>query len=119
MAWFKTGGGIDVNLSDAPDANYTNANMANNATATLAVTQKPKFIVMCLTTTSTSNNNYGTIIIDVDNDSAYILGYWSSNFHIQSYSVQWHDYITSVSDSSIGIKNSWGSSVRVIVGAYY
>lgn len=119
MALYRTGGGGGVNLSDAPDANYTNANMANNATATLAVTQKPRFIMICLTTTSASLFNYGTIIIDVVNNSAYILGYWSGSFHIQSYSAQWTNYITSVSSSSIGIKNAWGSSVRMLVGAYY
>ena len=111
------GGGKMTDLSSPPNAVYTNASMANNATATLAVTQTPKYIVICMNA-QTSAYNYGTLIINVEDNTAYMIGYWSSTFQNQVYSA-WTDFITSVSDSSIGIKNAWGSTVRMDLCVYY
>ena len=107
-----------TDLSSPPNAVYTNASMANNATATLAVTQIPKYIVICMNS-QTSSYNYGTLIINVEDNTAYMIGYWSSTFQNQDYSTNWTDFITSVSDSSISIKNAWGSTVRMDLCVYY
>lgn len=106
-----------TDLSSPPNAVYTNVSMANNATATLAVTQMPKYIVICMNG-QTSSYNYGTLIINVEDNTAYMIGYWSSTFQNQVYSA-WTDFITSVSDSAIGIKNSWGGTVRMDLCVYY
>ena len=107
-----------TDLSSPPNAVYTNASMANNATDTLAVTQTPKYIIICMNGQAASYN-YGTLIINVEDNTAYMIGYWSNTFQNQDYSTNWTDFITSVSDSSISIKNAWGSTVRMDLCVYY
>lgn len=111
--------GIEVNpvldLSLPPDAIYTNASMANNATATLAVTQKPKYIIAYFINASTG---YVAGIFNTETEKAYRYGYWSSAYKNSEWSNR-DIYITEVSDSAVSIKNSYGSTCNVIVGAYY
>ena len=111
------GGGSGIDLSKAPDAIYTNANMSNNATASLAVTQKPKFITVSISGLGTAGN-FGFGIINVDTSTAYWYAYYSSAFHNEVWTI-WTDFITSVTSSTVSIKNAWGSAVRMDVGAYY
>lgn len=114
----KKGGGSNApNLGTPPDALYTNANMANGATATLTVTQKPRYIISAFLRTSTSGN-YMFLITNVETGQGYRYGYWSSAFHNEVYNDP-SIYITSITDTSIGIKNGYGGACYVTVGAYY
>lgn len=104
-------------LGSAPDKSYTNASMANNATASITVTQKPRYIVMSVSST-TNAGTFQVGLYDVENNTAYRYGYWSNAWQNGTWSTR-SDYITSVSSSSVGIKNSWGGTARIAVGCYY
>ena len=120
MALFRCSsgsGGGGGNLPVSPNTVYTNPNMASNATASLSVTQKPKFIIIALAAYS-SAGTYGTFIYNVEENAAYRYGYFNGAFQNGVFA-NISNYITSVTDSAVDIKNSWGSAVRMIVGAYY
>lgn len=107
-----------ANLSTAPSKTYTNANLANNASATITVTQKPRFIVLSLCN-KTNAQSFLTGIINVNKGTAYRFGYWSSAFHNEDWSSGYSNYITSVSSSGVTVTNAYGNAVTIVVGCYY
>ena len=113
----KKGGGEDFDFSKVPDALYNNNNLGNSATATLAVTKKPKMIVACFIN-NTIPNSFLVGIINVEKNTAYRYGLWSGSNQNAVWS-NFNNYITAITDTSVSIKNSYGESCNVRVGAYY
>lgn len=111
----KKGG--DTLLPTTPDALYRNNNMGNNGTATLVVTKKPRWIIASYVHT-TQTNSYFVSVIDVENGTAYRYGYFDGANHDETWS-NWQNYFPSITDTAISIKNAYGNTCGVRVGAYY
>ena len=109
------GGGSGIDLSKQPDAIYQNANMAVNATTTIAVTKMPKYIVAI--TVNTSNTTYTTRIYNVEKDTAWQYGYFSSANQSGVWSTVANTF-TSITSSAVSFKNTFGTG-RVTVAIYY
>ena len=89
--------------------------MANNATANITVTKKPRYIhFMCNNTTLSTM--FG--ILDIERQTAYRYAYWQNAFHNEVWT-SWQSYVTSVTDSTVSIRNVYGGACLVIVGVYY
>lgn len=104
-------------IGSAPDKIYTNNSMSNNATASITVTKKPRYIVMWMTKSGTADSNF-VGLVDVGNATAYKYGYYSGASQNDAWP-GYTSYITSITASSVSIKNVYGSTVRVAVGCYY
>lgn len=111
------GGGSSFDFGEAPDAKYV-ATLGNGSTASIPVTQKPRYILFGMFPT-TGAQGAGLIgCYDVENNKAYKYGYWSS----ADQSGNWDNvsnYITGVTSSAVAIKNSYGVSCRILCGCYY
>ena len=113
----RTGGSkFDIDPSLAPDAFYAGT-LAYGGTATLTVTQKPKYIVYALANTATAGD-FLTGIINVEEGTAYRYGYWTSAFRNEAWS-NYSTYVTSITDSSVVIKNNYGAQARIEVAVFY
>lgn len=117
----QKGGSGGVDLSLPPDATYTNASMANNATANITVSQMPKLIAVGCYNMS---NSYGFMFafFDVTKQRGYRYGYWNSAFHNEVWdSTNRLTWINSITSSNVAFTCAWGSSYnsRVDVGIYY
>lgn len=114
----KKGGETGFNPFIAPNASYTNASWANNATYNIAVTQMPKYITIWTVTKGTSySGRFG--VVDVANNTASQRGYWSSASHTEETWPGWENYITSITASRVSIKNVWGAELRVVIEIFY
>ena len=92
--------------------------MASNATADITVTKKPKYIIMF--GVAVSSNAYGfSGIYDVDNNKGYRLGYWSSAFRDGDWTSTVSLYITSVTSSTVTVKNNFAIPMDISVAIYY
>ena len=115
--------GIEVNpmfdLSLPPDAKYQST-LSNGATYTLAVTQKPKYVVLTLKDSASSSTGSGYLfgIVNVETGVGYRYGYWSSAFRNDVWT-NLNSYITSITDNSVTIANMYGTACYTTVGAYY
>ena len=99
-----------------PDVSWTSANMSINSTRTITVTQKPKYIQMLFINLNVSSGFSG--IFDVKNNKTFRSGYYYSTIHNEAWS-NYTDYITSVSASSVTVKNGYGNNCAVVVNIYY
>lgn len=108
----QQGGSVEPNLVEQ----YKN--VANNDTKTITVSQMPKYITYFYTYYASANGGM-FLILDVANNKAYRYGYWGSAFHNEDYTSGYSSYITSVSASSVTIKNSYGSAGNIAIGIYY
>lgn len=114
-----SGGEDHVNLGISPDAKWSSngSTLANNGTANVTVTQKPRFIVLVMF--SNSNAGQGLWgIYDVEKNQAYRYGFWSSSVQDANWT-NYNLYIKSVTATNVSIKNSYGGSCRVWVNCYY
>lgn len=105
-----------VDFSAAPDQTYQNSSLANNATVNISVVKKPSWIIFTLSATNTSGV-YQVGILNVEKNTAF-RWYYSSSY----VAAPWTNinlYITSVTDTTVSIKNSWGVASRVYVAIYY
>lgn len=100
-----------------PSRVETITNMANNATQSFAVSQKPRYITFFFTYYAATRGGM-FLILDTTTNKAYRFGYWGSSFHNEDYSSGYTSYITSVSATSVTVKNSWGGAGNVVVGFY-
>ena len=116
LASLKKKGGVKPIDWASPNVEYTNANMANNATASISVTQKPRWINFFIDSTGTTYAWYG--LYDVENDLCMRCGYYGNA--IRGWSL-WDPstYITSVTSSAVNVKNSSGVTARMVVEIYY
>lgn len=111
----KKGG--ETLIPTTPDALYKNNSMAYNGTATLAVTKKPRLLIWCSAST-TNTQNYFVGLVDVENGTAYRYGYFDGANRDGAWTT-WQSYFTSITDTSVGIKNAFNASCNIRVGAYY
>lgn len=109
----QSGGG-----SVEPDLVEEYVNVTNNSTKTITVSQMPKYITYFYTYYS-SNKGGMFLTLDVANNKAYRYGYWSNAFHNEDYTSGYSSYITSVSASSVTIKNAYGPAGNIAIGIYY
>ncbi len=92
-------------------------NIAQNGTAQISVTKKPKYIeIIMISTTTMGNGLSGTV--DVENETAYRYAYWSNAFQNGDWS-NWDTYITGISDNEVSIFNNYGGPCHVWVNCYY
>ena len=114
----KKGGGTLSNISGIPDVSWTKANMASSATDNIIVTKKPKYI--CMFGVAVSSSAYGfSGIYDVENNKGYRLGYWSSAFRDGDWTSTVNLYITSVTSSSVTVRNNFAIPMEISVAIYY
>lgn len=78
MAWFKTGGEVPVWQTNNPDV--TSAFTLVNGTKNIAVTQKPRFILLYRTVHNAVQNNGYAVMYDVENDSCFYSGLSSNGY---------------------------------------
>lgn len=125
MAFFRAaigGGGVGniPEFGDSPDAIWSSngSNLSANATATVTVTQKPKYVVVIMFSYNAKDGLVG--YYDVEKNEAYRFGYWSSTRQDGIWS-NYDLYITSVTDSSVTVKQVYSSSqsMRTWVNCYY
>lgn len=125
MAFFRVsiggggGSGSDIYLGQAPDATWASngSNLNNNVVATVAVTQKPRFVMVIMLSSNAKEGLIG--LYDVKNDKAYRFGYWSSAKQ-DSIWTNYSSYITSVTDTTVTVKQVYSNaSVRTWVNCYY
>ena len=113
-------GGNAPNLGVAPDAFWANNGtaLAGNGTATVTVTQKPRYVVVLMIHSTTNIGLMG--FYDTENESAYLFGYWSGAVQDGTWS-NYSSYITSVTSSSVTVKQVFSSNanVRTWVNCYY
>ena len=82
-----------------PDKTFVNNTAGTSGTATITVTQKPRYIVYSMW--SRTSNYYGfTGIIDVTNNQAYRMGYMASGAISESWT-NWSNFFTTVSASQV------------------
>ena len=107
------------NLGEAPDAVWASngSNLASDATATVAVTQKPRVVMVIMMANTAKEGLIG--FYDVKNNKAYRFGYWSSSVQDSNWT-NYSTYITSVTDAAVTVKQAYSnSSVRAWVNCYY
>lgn len=113
----QKGGDNSIDLM-SPDVEYTNGSMANNATASIAITQMPRYVIFFIDSApGTTFAWYG--IYDVKNDVYMRAGYYGSS--IRSWDT-WGgatNYITSVTSSAVSVKNTSSVTCRMVVEIYY
>lgn len=114
LAQLKKKGGKTL-IPTTPDALYKNNSMAFDATATLAVTKKPRFLILSIVNASTY---YMVGLLDVENETAYRYGYYGNANHDAAWE-GWQSYFTSITDTSVSIKNKFTNNCNVRLGAYY
>lgn len=117
MAYIRSGngGGGGTDTSREPDKLYQNTSMAQNATANITVTQMPKVIEMV------ESNTGGSAVIgvyNVEQDTGWLIGYYSSAMHSQSWNGS--SYFTSITSSNVTFKNAgFSGTSRVSVAIFY
>ena len=103
----------------SPDVQYDNASASTSGTADIAVTQKPRLIIMAVW--SRGNTYAGQLgIYDVENNVAKRKGYWSSS------AVSWSDwsnvanFFPTITDTKVTYNiAAWGGAHRVYINIYY
>ena len=118
LAQLEKKGDGETLLPTTPDALYSNNSLAANATATLAITKKPRWIILVFNCAQISSGRFVVGVIDVKNNAGYRYAFFDNDNHNEVWS-GWTAYITSITDTTITIKNSLGYSCFVRVGAYY
>lgn len=116
----KGGGNSGTDLSLPPDIEWHTTSIANGTTHNIAVTQKPKYIIIALGPTSSASGSTMIGIYNAETDTAYRYASWGAPlaWHNEVWTV-WNNYITSVTSSNVTVKNGWGGTVAMAVGIYY
>lgn len=109
---------VQPKMGLAPNVIQTYSNMANQATQTFSVTQTPRYITFFFTYNASTKGGM-FLILDVLSSKAYRYGYWGSSFHNEDYTSGYTSYITSVTSSSVTIKNNYGAAGNIAIGVYY
>ena len=107
-----------VLMGVAPSKVETYTNVSNGTSKTITVTSKPRLITFFFTYYSATKGGM-FLCYDTVNNKAYRYGYWNSAFHNEDFTSNVSGYITSVSSSSVVIKNNYGSAGNIAVGIYY
>lgn len=114
------GGGSDVKLGQVPDATWANngTNLSPNSTATVSVSQKPRYIMIIMLSNNAREGLIG--FYDTQRNEAYRYGYWSSTRQDGVWT-NYTSYITSVTDSAVTVKQAYstGQNIRTWVNCYY
>lgn len=109
-------GGIDL-LN--PDVQFDNSTPKSSGTIDIAVTKKPRWIVLTLTT-SNSSGIVQFAIVDVSNNVAYRKGYWDSAERSWSNWTNFANYFPTISDTKVTYNyGGWGGLHRVYINIYY
>ena len=119
MAFYRAnlGGGNEVNLAN-PDI-ISQATMAQNATRSITVTKKPRYVVLTTNRQSDTTGRGQCFLYNVKTDT-YTYGAYTSDGYLNSKNSSGKPtLITSVTSSSVGLKNTNAASVRTTCFIYY
>lgn len=122
MSLFRCGGGEALpNLGGTPDAKYLNASAGTSGTASIAVTQKPRYIILSMWARTGSAYPGNFMVIDVAANSGHLFGYsGSANSDRALTSTDISGYFPTISSSSVVYNIAkWGLNHRVYIGIYY
>ena len=117
MAWFKTGGGKEINLG-RPDVTKQ-VNLAVNGTTSVAVTQKPRALIYSYVLQTSAAG--GVWLVNLDT-MEYKRLYYGSNGYDQSEGTTsiGGTILQTVSDTTVTVKNYTASSaLRLNLAIYY
>lgn len=102
-----------------PDVIWQNRSVAATGSSTITVTQKPRFI-FCTLNSNNSNYSVRSILIDVNNNRAWGLGYNGNTAVNEDYSSNISTIFPTISASSVVYNHAWWSaSHRANIMIYY
>ena len=118
MALYRCGcgGGLNLDLSN-PDI-ISNATMSGNSTRTVAVTQKPRFIIYTYTRNGNSSGYGGLTAIDVEKGTRSYSKYGNNGFITTKQDASVNE-VTTITASSITVANPNSYEIRNFVLIYY
>lgn len=106
-------------FAGAPDVNWYNMTAGSSGTASITVTQKPRYII-CAITSRNSNYSFRTIFIDVENNKGWAIGSDSATAKNEDFSSKISTLFPTISASSVVYSYVlWGANHRVNIGIYY
>ncbi len=113
------GGGIPsvANLPDVINYNTVNAGVST----TITVTQKPRLLIYLRARVSNTNGHFAAIFYNIKDSKKYFVNYDASGFHepkLADYTLP-TDQLTSVSASSVVVKNDASYQIRQYVLIWY
>lgn len=113
LASLKKKGGVGMDLL-SPDVSWAQ-NLAYNATASISVTQKPRYIFMSVTQSGVDVN----VFYDVINNTAKRCGYYGGgNKTMETYTTV-TNYFPSVTSSAVTIQSPNAGTNPYCVNIYY
>jgi hypothetical protein len=107
---------LPINLL-APDK-YWQGNISGSGSQSITVTQKPRYVIFTIAQYGANNGYSGTFIFDAQNITGIYYRYQSSGYTNGSLDDA-SGWLTSVTASSITVKNNMSSTVRGTVIIYY
>lgn len=117
MAWFKTGGGKEIDFG-RPDI-VIKQNLAASASVTVPITQRPKYIVYSYVP-QVSNYFGGVFLFDLDTLNYTRLYYGSNGFAITETTFSGQTGMLIVTDTSVKLSNySSSATIRLFAAIYY
>lgn len=121
MALFRCmgsgGAGSLLNIA-APDI-ISQATMASGATRSIAVTQKPKYVILLTNRQSDTSGRGQSFCYDSENNQYAYAAYTSDGYANSKQSSGMPTLITSVTSSSVELRNSNAASIRSSCMIYY
>lgn len=107
---------LPINLL-APDK-YWQGNISGSGSQTITVTQKPRYVIFMIAQYGATNGYSGIFIFDAQNITGIYYRYQSSGYTNGDFDDA-SGWLTSVTASSITVKNNMSSTVRAAVIIYY
>ena len=105
-------------FGDTPDKTFVNNTAGTSGTATISVTQKPRYIVYSMWSRTSDYRGF-TGIIDVEQNKAYRMGYMASGAISESWT-NWNNFFTTVSATQvIYAYNAVAFNTRVQIQIFY
>ena len=117
MSLFRCGGGNQINLAN-PDL-ISQATMASGATRSITVTKKPRYVILLTNRQSDTTGRGQSFCYDADNDQYAYAAYTSDGYLNSKQTAGMPTLITSVSSSSVTLKNTNAASIRSSCMIYY
>lgn len=120
MALFRCmsgGAGSLINIA-APDI-ISQATMAQGATRTIAVTQKPRYVILLTNRQNDTTGRGQAFCYDSENDQYVYAAYTSEGYQYTKQGSGTPNLITSVTSSTVGLYNLNAASIRTSCLIYY
>ena len=107
-------------FADAPDVNWYNMSAGSSGTASITVTQKPRYIIAAMTSRG-STYNFRTIFVDVANNKGWQMGARGSGTAVnEDFSSSISEVFPTISATTVVYSYTWwAANQRVEIGIYY